>query len=436
MKKILLSVLALGLINTVNAADDLSSMFSEGEASGQIRTFYINRNDNTKADNQIATAIGGFLKYETADYKGLSFGAAFYTTNRILQSLESDDATMLNTTLLQNDGSSYSILGEAYLEYKYENTAFKAGRQKLNTPLAGTDDVRMLPNLFEAYVLSNTDITNTTLIAAYVTKMAPGSYANVYNGGLLGATAGYTAITGNTAEYQGDFTNMGTWAVGEKSDGVATIAAIYKNEHFKVQAWDYYAFDILNAIYLQADANWNCLLSDAIKPFASVQFIKEDGLGSYITKDVDSFYWGAKLGAKVGGFKAFVAYSQQSEADSAADAINKVTLSPWGGMPAFTQGMVTRHMFLAGTKASKIAGSYTLKEFGVDLTTTLYYAEFDMDEYSGYGSARTAREPGFDIQYYPSLVKNLQLRLRGNFPTEFGDNRDWNEYRFIVNYNF
>ena len=64
-----------------------------------------------------------------------------------------------------------------------------------------------------------------------------------------------------------------------------------------------------------------------------------------------------------------------------------------------------------------------------------------MDKNSGYGVARTASEPGFDIKYYPQAVKNLQLRLRGNFPRNFaegtaGADTGWNEYRFIANYNF
>jgi hypothetical protein len=96
---------------------------------------------------------------------------------------------------------------------------------------------------------------------------------------------------------------------------------------------------------------------------------------------------------------------------------------------------------MAGTKATKVAASYSFKGQGVNLSTAVYYASFDMDENSGYGDARTAYEPGFDIQYYPAAVKNLQLRFRGNFPRKFyatsaaGDT-GWNEYRLIANYNF
>ena len=436
--RLVMSLVAVGLLGFVNtfAAEDLSSMIKEGKTSGQIRMFYINRDDNTKADNQIATAIGGHLKFETADYKGLSFGTAFYTTNRVLQDMEKD-VVGPNTTLLKNDGSSYSILGEAYLQYVGGNTTVKVGRQKLDTPLAGSDDARMLPNLFEAYVLINKDVPDTTLIAAHVTKMAPGTFANAYNGGVVGATAGYTAVAGNTAKYQGEFTNMGSWAVGKETDGVTAAAAIYApSKNIKVQLWDYYTHNILNAVYGEVNVGWKCLLTDAIKPSFSAQLIKEDAIGERIAvNDLNSLYAAGKFNIKAGDADIYVAYSEQSKADSVSKNIQKSTISAWGGMPAYTQGMVTRHQFIAGTKATKVAATYDFKNLGANVKATAYYAQFDMDSNSGLGNI-TTKEPGFDIIYNPEVVKDLQLRLRGNFPTDFTANRDWNEFRFIANYNF
>jgi len=169
MKYIALSVIAFGLISSVNAAEDLTTMFSEGKVSGQIREFSISRSvqdtrTNSSANDDYtrnANAIGGYLKYETADYKGLNFGAAFYTSNGFLLG-DKDDGHDTDPTLLGKDNESYSILGEAYLQFKYENTTFKGGRQKLNTPMMGADDARMIPNLFEAYTLTNTDIADTS----------------------------------------------------------------------------------------------------------------------------------------------------------------------------------------------------------------------------------------------------------------------------------
>jgi imipenem/basic amino acid-specific outer membrane pore len=112
-------------------------------------------------------------------------------------------------------------------------------------------------------------------------------------------------------------------------------------------------------------------------------------------------------------------------------------------MPAYTQGMVTRHQFLAGTDAWKVAAGYDWKDYGINLNTSGYYASFDMDRLNGYSHASASEnssEFGFDMIYNPQLVKNLQLRFRGNFPRDFQERTsgsfDWDEYRVIANYNF
>lgn len=462
MKRIVLSAMTLGLLSSVNvqAAEDLSTMFSEGKASGQIRAFSISRSvEDTRISKQDytrdANAIGGHLKFETADFKGLSFGTAFYTTNGLFNDSDKTNYNKVDPTLLGPDNEAYSILGEAYVQYKIGNTVFKMGRQKLNTPLAGSDDARMLPNLFEAYLMINSDIPNTTLIAGHVTKFAQGTFGRAYgSGGLLGATAGYSAV--DALNQVGDFENMGGYAVGKNTDGVSVVAASYKNGAIKAQVWDYYAHDILNAIYADASVSWTCLLSDAVKPFAAVQLIKEDDIGDSLVKNldpslaivgngkIDSTYYAAKFGANVGNFTAYVAYSATSENSSTEAVYTNAVITPWGGMPAFTQGMVTRHMFLAGTKATKLAASYNFKDLG--LKAVGYYATFDMDNNNGY-TEDDASEIGFDFIYNMKAVKGLQLRLRGNFADDFYAKKtdanptlngavSWSEYRFIANYNF
>ncbi len=454
MKKIVgLGLASITAMTALQAAENLSSMFSEGQASGQIREFSISRSvedtRSSKSDyTRKANAIGGHLKYETADFKGLSFGTAFYTTNGFALDDPRDDYTKVDPTLLGPDNKSYSILGEAYLQYKLGNTAFKGGRQKLNTPMAGADDARMLPNLFEAYVLSNTDIPDTTLVVGHVTRFAQGTFGRVYNGGILSATSGYSAV--DSRDQVGVFKNMGGYAVGENTAGISVASATYTGlKDLKVQLWDYYAHDILNAVY--ADVSYGLELG-AIKPFVAAQMIKENSAGDKLLGnlggdgEIDSLYWGAKAGLKVENFTAYLAYSQTGS-NAAGDAVYaNAIITPWGGMPAYTQGMVTRHMFLAGTKASKAAAAYNWKTFGPDLNTVLYYVNFDMAENNGY-TENDAGEAGFDIIYNTGFVKNLQLRLRGNFTSDFYVKEtdadvtlngavSWDEYRFIVNYNF
>ncbi|MEY3002355.1 MAG: hypothetical protein RLZZ428_730, partial [Pseudomonadota bacterium] len=114
------------------------------------------------------------------------------------------------------------------------------------------------------------------------------------------------------------------------------------------------------------------------------------------------------------------------------------TLSPWGGSPAFTQGMVTRHQFMPNTDAWKVSGTYNFTE--LNLNATVYYASYDigagnaLPSGTSYITNDTTTESGFDLIY--QATKDLQYRFRGNFPNDFKTCTDWNEYRFIVNYNF
>ena len=459
MKKyIALSAITIGLLSSVNvqAAEDLSSMFSEGKASGQIRAFYIDREyqGGSGADtHRNSMALGGHVKFVTAEYKGLSLGSALYTTNDIAGFVGYGNGGEQDPSLLGTGKESYSILGEAYINYDMSSlgtkTSVKLGYQRYDTPMMGSDDARMLPNTFEAYKLTNKDIAGVNFQLAHVNSIAYGTFSNIYGGGILAATAGYP-VSGNAGT--GKYHNLGQATVGENTNGVTNFLVSFKNKNFNVKLSNDYAWDLYNTIYAEAGAKWNCLLTDSVKPFFSVQAIKQNSVGDEKMKnlansnngEIDSLYYAAKFGIKYSGLVAYVAYSETSSNDASDKMNNKyknAIISQFGGMPAYTQGMVTRHQFLAGTKTSKIAASYNFKNMGADVSATAYYASFEMDENSGYGVARTATEPGFDIKYNPAMVKNLNLRLRGNFPRDFaerttGNDTGWNEYRFIANYSF
>ncbi len=463
MKKYLaISAITIGLLSTasLNAAENIEEMFQDAKVSGQIRMFHVDREyQGTRGydAHRDATAIGGHLKFITDEYNGVKLGVAGYTTNGIFTHSPKDDFSQNDMTLLGHRNESYTMLGEAYVEYNYKNTTFQGGRVQFHSPMMNDDDARMILNLFEAYSLTNTDIKNTTLKIAHVTRFAQGTFGRVYNaaggqaGAILSATSGYSAVN-SRPEDSGEFQNVGTYAVGKSTDGITVASIVYKKDNLKLQLWDDYAHDIVNTLYGELNFSWNCLLNDEVKPFIGVQFIKQNDVGDSLINHgngfsgdggIDSFYLAAKLGVKYKGFTAYVAYSDttsNSEQDMNEGGYSNAIITTWGGMPAYTQGMVERHQFLAGTKATKIAGGYSFKEHGVDLTASAYYATFKMDKYSGYGKSRTATEPGFDFTYYPKFLKKLQLRFRGNFPRNFNDgatgSTGWSEYRFITNYTF
>jgi hypothetical protein len=436
---------------------------SNGEIFGQARSFYVDRTytfANGSTNNRNAWAAGGYIGYTTPDFSGFSATAAVYGTYGFEihdRSLADDFRDGIGTgrydpSLQGYNGDNYIFFGQAYLNYKYENTNIKAGRQRLDTPLAGADDARMLPNLFEAIVVSNTDVENTTLIGAHVFRETVGTFANVYmphdqtkTGSILALHSGYGL--GAELGLSGDFVNMGTIALGDETQtgldnstaGVTAIAAVYSGiEGLKLQAWDYIAWDILNAVYLQGDYNFK--VNEDVNMFVAGQYINESDIGTYLERltgaGISSNYGAAKIGVKYEGLTAYAAYSISGSASGPA---NLGTIMPWGGMPAFTQGMVTRHQFFADTDTWKVAATYNFKDLGVNLKATAYYASFDMGENNSYshGDTWTATEPGFDFIYTPESIKGLQLRFRGNFPRDFSySGTGWDEYRLIANYNF
>ena len=172
---------------------------------------------------------------------------------------------------------------------------------------------------------------------------------------------------------------------------------------------------------------------------ASAQYIGESDVGDKLAGNVDSDFWAVKLGASAGALSGYIAYSQTGDSEG---TMNGGIITPWGGVPAYTQGMVTRHMFFSDTSTWKVAGVYKFnQDFNVNVKAVAYYAAFDVGETSTYAAGVESSEAGFDIIYQPASVKGLNLRFRGNFPSDFTENAegqglDWAEYRLIANYNF
>lgn len=416
-----------------------------GVISGEVRAFYINRERSyglsTSDYTESALAIGGNLGYEKKDYgiEGLSTGVRFFTSQPAGSQPDTKGEQRVNATLFRDSSAEgYSILGEAFVAYKSGKTDVKVGRQALNTPLASGDDARMLPTLFEAAVVSNSDITYTTLIAAQVTKVAYGTFSNGYPNTLngLSLSSGY-GVNGQV----GIFQNMGTAAIGEANSGVTAVAAIYDNKDvgLKFQLWDYVAADILNAIYGEAEYGLN--LGDN-KLFAAAQYIDEKENGTNLiekatagaTDSVNSTYTAVKLGGTFGPLTAYVAASQTGSDTDAA--LNGGIITPWGGMPAYTQGMVTRHMFFADTTATKVAATYKAGR----LSATLAAMQYEIGKDNAYvdNHAWSAGETMGDFIY--KADDKLTLRYRINITDTFMESATndlgWTEHRLIVSYKF
>jgi hypothetical protein len=209
---------------TINA-NSIGEAFSNLKIDGYVRTAYERHqieNDSTYRD----AAIGGKLHIETAPYYGISIGSSFYTSNAL--------GTSDNRGLVPFRGEvahSYSILGEAYIEAQLGNTLIKIGRQEMDIPFADTDDIGMVPNTFEAYILENKDIKDTTLFLGQIQKMA-GVDAEVVDNFTRVNEHNNMQVIG--VRYEGiENVELSTWYYHLKDAEIDSIA--YVDVHYEAQ---------------------------------------------------------------------------------------------------------------------------------------------------------------------------------------------------------
>ncbi len=201
----------------ISITDSFKNMFAEGKVSGQVRVEYAGYNYKNTDPDVYATAVGGILKYELAEFKGFNAGVAFYVSKDI--SWLSGIGIHRNSELSSSKGEHVDM-SEVYLNYKYENLNLRAGRQLLDTPLADSDDIRMIQNTFEAYMASY-ELENLKIMAGNIQSWHGTDLAN-------GLDDSWKKI--------GD-------------DGVNLVGVNYA-DFWEFQTWYYNITGILNAFYV------------------------------------------------------------------------------------------------------------------------------------------------------------------------------------------
>ncbi len=285
---------------------------------------YVRAGYQQDGDDNSDLALGGKLHVETNAWYGLSAGASFYTSHVV------GDNDGAGVPFFDGNNESYDILGEAYIQAKFGNTTLKAGRQEIDTPYADTDDIGMIPNTFEAYVLTNTDISGTTLVAAYVAKMA-----------------------GVDAEVPEKFTNTGM------DGGIPTVGIIYEGiENLAVQAWYYNIKDSAgDRVFTYFDAVYGAS-AGGIGYEIGAQYATQDAFDGDIAGDASIFGVSASIGLESAGISVAVAYNS-TDGTAASNG--------FGGGPFFTSA---EHLTLAETGADgdllAVSGEWDASAVGLD----------------------------------------------------------------------
>lgn len=369
----------------VSVAESLKHMFSDAKVSGQLKSIYADYNYKQNAQGDVySTAIGGIIKYELASLNGLNAAAAVYTSHDINFATGKD--THQNPELSSEKGY-YTEMAEAYLNYKYNEFNFRAGRQTLDTPLADSDDIRMIQNTFEAYIAT-------------------------YN------LNGFKFMAGNIQNWQGfDAGLEDPWSKTGK-DGTNLVGVKY-SDTLELSAWYYNITGVTNAFYIDGGVEYP--FSKDITLHAMAQYLNESELDN---SSVQSTVYGAMLELVVHGLGFNISY------DKALQKMGKESFSGYGGGTLFTSmDTMILDEIAQDTDAEAIVGglTYDYQEFEF-----LYaYGDFSND-------SEHITEQDIGAQYNVNdkfLVAGIYA-IENDLKHDQQTNYDWNRFQLLVNYNF
>jgi len=355
MKNITKFIMASLIISTmsvpVHAAVSFDQAIKEGATSGQFRLGYISsKPDTAGAKTTSATAIGGKIKFETAEWKRMQFAISPYFSEKI-ESLSGDKANSeLNTDFFDSNGDSYAYLGEAYVNYSFSNGSVRFGRQTLDNPFINTDEIRMHPNTFRALWVNMKLSDNLTLDAGLVTQMA-------------GFDSGGS---------QDKFKRV-------SNDGVSALGLTYKMKaHHSFQAWYYDFNDQYSQAYLDA-AYENGHFS------AGLQYSKYDEVNN---SNINGSVWGVTASYTLADFTFALAINESSN-----DAGESASLGLGGGnyfaaMDEMTIGDLTN------AAAQVVSVEYAATE---NFTASLAVGQFEDDNKTTTDTSETDFVLGYSV---------------------------------------
>lgn len=405
-KKIGLSIVAAAMVATAASADV--------KVSGDVRAMYMS-NDATAVDGSEVN-VGANALLEVSGGEGLGFGVGFGTASDFMVDQDDADADKDVTGV-----TDYTILNNLYAAYTSGKTTYKVGRQILDTPAAGSDDVRMTPNGFEAIVVINGDIPNTTLIAAQVTGMT--GWDNAGDEGFTGYSSMTDAALGVT----------GLGGANIEDNPATVLAAIYGKDAFAASLWYYTIMDETTLTGVGQASAISLMYVDASYGF-DMGGSKLGLAAQYytFTGDVDLTAGGTlELGHNVTGVKADYTMGDLSllVAMNMADGDHNV-LNAWGGYPEYAIADEYWMNSFGNMKftSTKIGAGYTMG----DLELGAAYVMFSGDEDEG--AVETANVMDITLGYGPLGL--VYESVSESYTAAGVDDEDWNIIKLTATQTF
>jgi hypothetical protein len=166
-KTLLASSLLLSLTVSLQAGNDF------GNIDGDARMVHLV--DSTGADNGAeasATGMSLFTKYTSPEIYQTSFTLGARAVSQVYENSAEGSITSLGLVNIQeNKEKDILALALANISYKTDDLTIRIGNQTLESPNVSADDVRLMPNYFQALYLEYWPLDSVMIAAAHVTAM-------------------------------------------------------------------------------------------------------------------------------------------------------------------------------------------------------------------------------------------------------------------------
>ena len=375
--------------------DKFKKMFVDGKVSGEVKTIYAGYNYKAPATEDIyATAIGGELKYEIAELNGFN-GAAAFSTSQDVNFITGDRDKNQNNPEMSSSYGNYTELTQAYINYNYNGLNLRIGRQIIDTPLADSDDIRMIKNTFEAYIATY-EINNFTFMAGNLQR---------WQGVDAGLENGYSNETGKD----------GTWLSG----------VVYSDDIFDVNAWYYNISKSLSAIY--ADVDYHNQINKDILIHGGIQYLSENELDS---SGIEANIYGLMSELVLYDLGIGVAYNKADKKSL------KESFSGFGGGTLYTNmdTMILNEIAKDRDAQALVAGfHYVMSDFNL-----LYaYGDFDGDKNSvGVKEHIVEQDIGVEYSYDDNIVASAFYITSSDEESSVKTDYDWDRIQINLSYTF
>ena len=161
--------------------DSFSELFSEGVFYGRLRLnsflYLWDTEIPDKRKNHYTIGVGGSLIYKSAYLHGFGFTVAGYTSQN---PFHMDDADVKYYKVGKGVMSRYDVatkgqygissFAQIYAEYKDELNSLKIGRQIFESQMTKSNDIKMIPNVFQGITLHSKMLPGHLFKAAYLDK--------------------------------------------------------------------------------------------------------------------------------------------------------------------------------------------------------------------------------------------------------------------------